>query len=91
MAIFFIKETPKPYNKIGDGPEGPEVRVVTEWLHYNYANSTIKNIISNEKSSLMKNGTYKNIENVLHLHIEGVTCKDKHILWLCIARSGDKI
>ncbi len=76
-----------PYNKAGDGPEGVELRITTEWLHHNFSNCIIKRIIYNEKSSLYRNGTSqkgdKQLINYFPLQIEGVTCKGKHIIWIC--------
>lgn len=80
-----------PYNKAGDGPEGPESRIVTEWLHSNFKNCIITKIVYNKATSLYKNGTALNIEKYLPLTIEGITCKGKHIIWICNTSNNQKI
>ena len=80
-----------PYNKAGDGPEGPEVRVTTEWLHSHFVNSIIRNIIYNEKSSLFRNGTWGGLSTRYPLTILNITCKGKHIIWTCKSTNDEII
>lgn len=72
-------------------PEGPEIRIITEWLHKNFKNSVITNILYNDRSSLHKNGTCVNIKPHLPLRVEGVTCKGKHIIFMCKSSNNQKI
>ena len=80
-----------PYNKAGDGPEGPEVRVITEWLHAHFANTIILNIVYNQNSSLGKNNTAHNLSEYYPLKIISVTCKGKHIIWTCQTSNQETI
>ena len=57
-------------------PEGPEVRLVTEWLHATFKNSIITKIMCDK----VKQGKAK---PNLPLLINGVTCKGKHIIFIC--------
>ena len=70
-----------PYNKAGDGPEGVEVRITTEWLQANFTGSIILNIAYNQASSLLRNKTGDGL--YYPLKIISVTCKGKHIIWTC--------
>lgn len=51
----YLTDLPHPYNKIGDGPEGPEVRVVADRLRPKILNATLQSITpihSNKFSAL---------------------------------------
>ena len=87
--IVFIKIYPQPYNKIGDGPEGPEVRTIAENLNRRFRGFTILQVKYNDKSSLNKNKSYKN--NTSPLTITGITCKGKHIIFMCLDKRGKKV
>lgn len=84
-----IVEDRHPYNLVGDGPEGPEVRVVAEWLNYHYKGAEILDILYNEKSALHKSGSYSSHKIVYPIKVKGVTCKGKHIFWLCQSAGKD--
>lgn len=70
-------------------PEGPESRIISEWLHRKYAKGVITLISYSRGSSLFRNGTYVNIDRYYPLLIEEISCRGKHIIWKC--SSGDKI
>ena len=61
-------------------PEGPEVRLVTEWLHATFKNSIITKITCD----IVKQGKAKQdkVKPNLPLLINGVTCKGKHIIFI---------
>ena len=80
-----------PYNKAGDGPEGPEIRVITEWLQSHFAGTTILRIKYNQNSSLGKNGTAHNLSEYYPLKIISITCKGKHIIWTCQTTNQETI
>lgn len=46
---LFITDLPHPYNKIGDGPEGPEARTVADKLRQTLVNRSIINGIKGER------------------------------------------
>lgn len=47
--VLFTVDLPHPYNKIGDGPEGPEVRTVANKLRPKLINSIITNAYKGER------------------------------------------
>ena len=73
-------EVPQPYNKIGDGPEAPEVKLTVDFL-----NSYLENKVVMEW--VFVNGKYvddfpegfKEFEDALPLLVESVNCKGKFI------------
>lgn len=40
-------DNPQPYNKIGDGPEGPEVKIITDCIEKKYKCATLYNVVIN--------------------------------------------
>ena len=80
-----------PYNKAGDGPEGPELRITTEWLQAHFANTLILNIVYNQHSSLGKNGTSNGLLDHYPLKVISITCKGKHMIWTCQTRDNNVI
>lgn len=51
-TILYTISYPHPYNKIGDGPEGPEVRIVCNNLFQRILNATIKNVIIGNRAKM---------------------------------------
>lgn len=103
MGNSSTTDAPHPYNKIGDGPEGPEVRITTEWLHHNFSNKILTGLDWTDKSSLIRNGSYKlpckinnekqnkTIKDLLPLKLDGVTCKGKHIVLMFSSYDNKKV
>lgn len=51
--ILYIVNLPHPYNKIGDGPEGPEVRTVSDKLRPYLIGKIITNISKGERAKTL--------------------------------------
>ena len=80
----FTVEYPHPYNKIGDGPEGPEVRNITDNLNQALNGKYLMKIVTNEKSKFHDGiPGYDEIKHLLPLKILSVWPRGKLIVFEC--------
>lgn len=79
---LFTTEKAHPYNKIGDGPEGPEVRVICDWLYEQVVGETLLSIVWDNKSRYSKTGIsgYDKLRPLLPLKIESLSSRGKLII-----------
>lgn len=88
MVLSFrnsVVQYPHPYNKIGDGPEGPECRIVRDWLH-KFCKG--KQLISFENLNMSIDIDFLNKN--LPLNILSITSKGKHIIWTLTTNKNNK-
>ncbi len=73
-------------------PEGPEVKIITEWLRKQCKNKYMVSIYVDENSKYYERELegYTMIMNKLPLYIENVTCKGKQIFFILTANDGIK-
>lgn len=70
---------PQPYNKIGDGPEGPEVRIMTDQLSQRITGSTIIRVDTDWAK--LRNDNWEAGISLFPAKIMEVTCKAKFMYW----------
>lgn len=86
---LFTTDKPQPYNKIGDGPEGPEVRRVAEYLGKRLPGMELVDIQWDNKSRYRKgardnekfNNMYERFKEYLPLIINKVSSRGKCIIF----------
>ena len=76
-------DTPQPSNNVGDGPEAPEVKTITEYLHNHVAGLTLLSIEWDNKSKI--NPSQQSNWGLYILHspyqVTAVTCHGKNIFF----------
>ena len=88
---FFEIEKRHPYNKIGDGPEGAEIRIIAEYLNKVWSNKLIVALGWDEKSKFHKTGV-KGIDLVkVPCRVVGVFSRGKVIVIECVNSSNQTI
>lgn len=80
MAPNITVTLPQPYNKIGDGPEGPEVRIMTDHL-YNRIHGCTLTRVDTIWEKLVTSDNWQQGMTLLPAKILDVTCKAKLIYW----------
>ena len=83
IRSFATTELRHPYNKAGDGPEGPEIRVTTDKLRDRLLGYTIV-----EYSAIPDLKGNCSIANFLPLLIQNIDCHGKKIIFFLTDRLG---
>lgn len=52
MYLLYLTDLPHPYNKIGDGPEGPEARIVADKLRNKLVGKQLLNYVVDERAKI---------------------------------------
>lgn len=81
---------PQPYNKIGDGPEGPEVRTMTDYLDTRITGSVLTSVYT-EWSKLLGSDNWHRGMMLLPAKVMEVTCKAKFIYWKLYSLSSETV
>lgn len=88
---FFTVNLRHPYNKIGDGPEGPECRIICQYLNKNWKGKTIIKIHWDEKSKFNKH-KIKGLDLLIYpCKINGVYSRGKLIIIDCTNKNNKNI
>ncbi len=88
---LFTIENNHPYNKIGDGPEGPEVRIISEYLNKTWTNRLIVMLGWDQKSKFNRK-PINGLELVkVPCRVVGVFPRGKLIIIECINASNQTI
>lgn len=87
MILDQFLDLPQPCNLIGDGPEGPEVRIITEALQEKIQDCWLMDLKLSESSKMARHG-FKGLDHLLlPLYVEKVFCKGKQIFFKLVASS----
>ncbi len=91
MAPNTTIELPQPYNKIGDGPEKPEVKIMADYLRKNITNSILTGISTNWEKLVNSDNWYQGV-SMLPARITSVADRGKFIYWtLASLKNGQNL
>lgn len=88
MVVNITIDVPQPYNNIGDGPEGPEVRTMTDHLDKRITGCTIMSVFT-EWPKLVESGNWHQGVALLPAKVIQVTCKAKFMYWKLYSLSSN--
>lgn len=69
--VLFVTDLPHPYNKIGDGPEGPEIRTVADKLRLILVGSFITTIMKSDHGKIKGNDILILPAKIVHIWSKG--------------------